>query len=139
METKILLDSCVIISAVIDIDFNHRAAIELIKNLQNFQKIYVTNYIYAEISTVISQRKGKPHLLSTKEFIEESNIQEIFIDRELHANIKAEHLKEKNKDVSFVDLLSALVCKKHGISNIMTFDKHFYKLGKRYSFKVIDK
>jgi predicted nucleic acid-binding protein len=59
------------------------------------------------------------------------------MNQKLDAETKKEFLNLTNKNISYVDLNTALIAKKYKIKTVLTFNKHFKALGKKYGFKVI--
>lgn len=116
----------------------HQRAKTLAKELlaQNTQLV-ISNYIFLEVVTVLSQRVGKFTALEVgKYFIENSSIQTIHIDEELQRYSWKIFQEVKDKNIGFVDCSIIAAMKAEGISHLLTFDiQDFQKLKKSYRFQ----
>ncbi len=108
------------------------------KFLTESDKLFITNLIFVEFATVLSMRLGKSGLEEAlgQDLLLKGGLVELFVNQELYDEVKKTYLKDVlHKDISFVDLSTALVAKKMSL-DVVSFDKHFKALGKRYGFKV---
>ena len=137
MQQKIILDSSYIISSAIGDDDNHKIAEHLTTHIHTFDEVYITNYIFAEISTVLSQRLGKSNSSIILQGFLENPHEIIWVDKDTDKKTQREFLKLKDKNISYVDLSTAIIAKQNKINAVATFDKHFKKLGEKYGFEVI--
>ena len=134
---KVLIDTSYIVSLCLPNDSRHEEACRFLIDISKC-KLYITNLIYMEYATVLSQKLSKQGFgRSVKELTINTDLEEIFIERELYARVKRAFALIREKDISFVDLSSAIVAKKYKIPTILTFDKHFLKLGKSYGLNVL--
>lgn len=137
MEFKsIILDSSVIISYFWPQDSNHENARRLFQYLDVYQNIFITNLITLEIATVLSQRIGKSKLkVVTNDFV--NSLDNLFVNEQDTGKVLSQFLEIKDKNISFIDLSTSYIAKKHKIDTVLTFDKHFKRLGKDYGFNVL--
>lgn len=137
-KNKLIVDTSFWISYLINNDINHSLSMKFIDSTIRKSEIYISNYILMEVYTVISQKMGKVYLndIVKKEIFSNSNIIEIFVNEKDNSNIYKEYLKTNIMDASFVDISILYIAKKHGLK-ILTFDKHFKKLGKEYNIEII--
>ena len=138
MENESLLfDTSYIVSFCIVNDTNHVKAKELAEYLQTFSRKYTSNMVYAETATVLSQRLGKKEANILLDIFCQSGVVELFVDQPFHEMCKVEYSTWKNKNVSFIDMTLAILSRQEKIASIVSFDRHFIELGKKYGFKVI--
>lgn len=101
--------------------------------------LVISNYIFLEIVTVLSQRRGKTVGNAVGDYLMVPPNIIIQIDEELHQQTWDIFKTLKNKDISFVDCSTIAVMKAEGISRLLTFDQdHFKKLQKVYRFGFIE-
>ena len=134
---SILLDTSFLVSLFIKDDTNYERATELLVNLASAASVNITNYIYLETVTLLSQRIGKPGLQEAIRILEDLYVQEIYIEPSTHTKVKGRYADLTKKDISFVDTSTAVVAKEYGVGAVLTFDKHFKYLGKKYGFEVL--
>lgn len=135
-KVSLFLDTSYIVSSYFVKDTNHKKATELGTIVSQAQDLYITNYIYSEIATVLSQRIGKKACQNALEKIEEQ-AKVIYLSENMFRECKLEFFKQVDKNISFVDIASSLTVKENKIEAVVSFDKHFKQLGKTYGFKVI--
>lgn len=137
MTKSIIIDSSYLISTAIKQDNNHHLAPYFHTQVYAYQSIYITNYIFAEVSTVLSQRLGKVQSGIILQRVLLDKIAMIHVNEEIDKQVRSEFLKLKDKNISYVDLSTSVIAKINKISAVATFDKHFKKLGKEYGFEVV--
>lgn len=137
-KDKLIVDTSFWISYLINNDINHFLSMKFVDSSIRKGEIFISNYILMEIYTVISQKMGKVYLndIVKKKIFSNSNVIVLFVNEKDNSNIYKEYLKINIKDASFVDLSILYIAKKHGLK-ILTFDKHFKKLGREYSVQII--
>ena len=137
-KDKLIVDTSFWISYLINNDINHFLSMKFVDSSIRKGEIFISNYILMEIYTVISQKMGKVYLndIVKKEIFSNSNVIVLFVNEKDNSNIYKEYLKINIKDASFVDLSILYIAKKHGLK-ILTFDKHFKKLGREYNVQII--
>lgn len=135
---SLLVDTSFIVSLYVTYDLNYPQALAFFRTMVESKKIVkFTNLIFLEVSTILSQKLGKSDFTEIVHHGIFSDYEEsgIFIDELLFREVTQEFLLTSNKNISFVDLSTALVAKKMSL-DVVSFDKHFKALGKRYGFKV---
>lgn len=112
-------------------DDSHAALAEKIsKNLvRQHASLVTTNYIVAETLTVVSQRSGKQRAQEFGHFVFNGTIPIVRIDDILDRQAFKLFSSLPDKNVSFVDCTSFVLCQELGIKNIFGFDKHFAQQG----------
>jgi len=134
---NILLDTSFLVSLFIKDDTNYAKATELLDTLTDAISVTITNYIYLETVTLLSQRIGKSGLREAIKVLDDLYVREIYIDLTTHTKVKSRYVDLTKKDISFVDISTAVVAKEHGVNAVLTFDRHFKYLGGRYGFEVL--
>jgi len=138
INERVVIDTSFWVSLYFLGDTNNVKASKLLEAVNAFvSKAYITDFIFGEVATVLSQKLGKRDfvrlygsesaLLSKADLFRDSG--------ELIDRAREEFLAVPDKDISFTDVHTALVAKELG-ADVMTFDGHFKKLGKRYGFRV---
>lgn len=137
MTKSIIIDSSYLISTAIKQDSNHHLAPYFHIQIYAYQSLYITNYIFAEVSTVLSQRLGKIQsgIILQRALLDKIAI--IHVSEKIDKQIRSEFLTLKDKNISYVDLSTSMIAKINKISAVATFDKHFKKLGEKYGFDVV--
>lgn len=93
-----------------------------------------TNLVLAETVSLITKRIGKHKAIEAVEKILSSRLtQMVHIDVDIQNEGWQLFKKYKDKDFDLIDAASFVVCKKRGIREILTLDRHFAQMG----FKVI--
>jgi len=136
-NASVIVDTSFFVAFICSQDSNHSKSMDFLEHLLKNYDVYISNYIYLEFATIASQRIGKEGLRNILSQFPLFGITEIFISEDLHDKIKKEFVKLVDKNISFVDLSTSYIAKKHNIENVLTFDKHFKKVGKQYGFKVL--
>lgn len=84
--------------------------------------------IIGEVLTVSSQRVGHRASLDFLQSVQESGMNIIVEENNLIKQTKSIFQNCRNKNVSWVDCYSVAIMRHLGISEILTFDRHFKKL-----------
>ena len=131
-----LLDACFIIALIDNKDFSHKRALEF--SLQNHvdYKFFITNYIYLEAATILSEKLDTKIDLSKE--LNKMGVDILFVSNDIFQQTIKQYASVRNKQVSFIDLLSCLYMKNKLIDGIVTFDAHFNSLSKEYHFKKLN-
>jgi predicted nucleic acid-binding protein len=111
-------------------DPQHQAAKEKLHGLLQVRETLLThNYVLVESAALIQSRLG---LDAAGKFMDSARAFEIdWVDKRLH-NEAARRLKASRKRrVSFVDLVSFMVMRSHGVQVAFAFDRHFEEEGFR--------
>ena len=129
IPSKIFVDTNVFYALRDKNDSTHKKAVKILDEIQEKNiSLFTSSYVIGETLTLISLRLGKRQAI---EFVEQVEVlaEEIFITRENHMSTINLFLKQKSKNISFIDCSSVVVMKENGIKYAFTFDKHFEKLG----------
>lgn len=135
---SLLVDTSFLVSLYLTYDSNHHRALALFGAIaQNKVVVKITNLIFVEVSTILSQKLGKPDFtkIMQHKIFSDSEDSRIFISEPFFKEVTREFLIVPNKNVSFVDVSTALVAKRDSL-DVVSFDKHFKGLGRKYGFKV---
>ncbi len=98
-------------------------------------EIVISNLIFIETVTVLSQQVGHGTAIAMGEYLEKDLKNPIiFIDKVLHGQSSEIFKKNKDKNISFTDCSVVAVMESEHIQKLLTFDKHFQKLRKFYDF-----
>lgn len=131
-STHVLIDADAFVALIKKNDNNHLKAREIKRLLtEENSNFYITNFVFSEIATVLSQRLN--HKASVK-FIddlenENSNINVIKINEDINKLAIKIFKNQTSKNVSFVDCLNMAVMKKYRWGTIFSFDKTYKKNG----------
>lgn len=136
---RIFADSNYFIALYRIVDSLHKKALEIARNLQKQgATLVISNFIFSEVVTVLSQRESKEaslvigDLLLTNTFIEIVHIDEILQEKTWEVFRKIEE-----KNVSFVDCSTVVLMRAENIPALLTFDtKDFKALQKVSRFRL---
>lgn len=120
----IFLDSSVVISYKIKDDINHAKAVKIIKKIMEYDRIIVSEYVFAEVVTVLSLKESLKAAVDVGKGLRKAKEVEILKLGNLFEQAW-EIFIEKGKYLSFVDCSSIAVMRNMGIKKIATFDKDF--------------
>lgn len=119
----VILDSNIWVSLLYSKDANFSKAKELVGNLRN--GIIVTEYIIAEVTTILSQRKSKELAnIFLEKILESDKIEILSSSKEFLGEAIDFYLEQGDRQLSFVDYSLLLLSKK---CQIVTFDKKLKK------------
>ena len=127
---SVFIDSDVFIAFVKKDDSQHAAARKIFDKLRNREVIFSTsNYVFAEVVAVLSQRVGREVAL---EFIKniyapESGIDIKWVTLEIEESAVDIFRKQTSKNVSFVDCVNMAMVYNHHIDAIFSFDAVYKK------------
>jgi predicted nucleic acid-binding protein len=104
-------------------------------------QLVISNFIFLEVTTVLSQKRGKSVALEAGRYLAKSSFIEIIhIDEFLHQQTWEIFQAIKYKDISFVDASTLAVLRVEGIAELLTFDiEDFKKLQKNFRFRLYSK
>lgn len=112
-------------------------AVELTQKIKRGKPIlFISNFIFLEVVTVLSQRAGRRAAMSLGEhLLEDRQLEIVHIDKRLNT-ISWEFFKEiKKKNISFVDCSTLATMNFEDIKYLLTFDqKDFSSLRKKFKF-----
>ena len=121
----IFTDASAIVSLYSSTDPNHHLAKAIMSNLKADQLI-ISNFVYAEITTIISQRVSKEKAILAGNYMKENF--KIFRLTEEIENLAWEIFKKQtSKNVSFVDCSTIALFQKGVFDKLFTFDTDFKK------------
>ncbi len=133
----IFFDSNYYIGLVNDQDSNYKKSIVLSNRLKNkFYKPVISNFVFLEVVTVVSQRVGRKTSITTGETLK-NKAKIVKINDELEQKTWELFKQIKDKDVSFVDSSTLVVLKEKKIKQLVTFDHQFEKFTKQFGFTII--
>lgn len=119
----ILTDASALISLFSKQDINHEKATKIIKNLK-IAELLISNYIFAEVTTMLSQKEGKEKAVKVGEYLK-NKYNWIRLDIETE-NLAWEIFKKQiSKNVSFVDCTTFALYQKGVFDKAFTFDSDF--------------
>ncbi|MDP3724254.1 MAG: PIN domain-containing protein [bacterium] len=118
-------------------DNQHKKAVEVKKKITKGNYILtITNLIFLEIVTVLSQRLGRQEAVGIGEkLLTDADMKIVHVNTDLH-KLSWEIFKEvSKKNMSFVDCSSIVAMDAEGIEKFLTFDNEdFAPLRKKYRF-----
>lgn len=101
--------------------------------VRNHPPLVTTNFILAELLSLVTKRIGKKKGLELGEkIISSSVVQLVYLDEKTQVEAWQLYKKYKDKDFDFIDATSFIFCRKQGIREVLTLDRHFSQMG----FKV---
>lgn len=138
MDNKIFVDANFFVALYSPQDSLHSNAEDLSKKLiTGDSQLYLSNYIFSELTTVLSQRTSKEKALIAGEFLlKDENFTILFVDHDLQELSWEIFCETKKKNTSFVDCSTVAIMKAEGINSLLTFDQEdFAPLLKKHHLK----
>lgn len=136
MAYKVFVDTSYLVSLLVDTDSNHKRAINLSKKITG--KLYISNYILQELSTVVSRMRGTQFIVEWLNKAYKSEYFEIiYATHPLDLQTIELTRIEANKNISFADYSKIIFMKEYEIDKLLAFDSHFKKLQKYHDFEII--
>lgn len=127
---KILLDSDALFALYVANDFHHESAKQILnKLLKEEAELFVTNLVLQETATVISYRLGHNQSLDFLKRLQQINLLEIFIGKNLNTKSWSIFKKQSKKGTSFIDCSNLAVTIELKINKIFSFDQFYQKTG----------
>lgn len=139
-NSDLLIDSNFVIALYNPVDNLHRKAKQISERLKSMRyKMYISEYIFLEIVTVLSQRGGREIAIQAgKDLLREKDFVFIQINEELHKITWQIFQEIKKKDISFVDCSILAAMRFFNIKKLLTFDKEdFTQLRRKYRFSFL--
>lgn len=101
-------------------------------------KLVISNFIFLEVVTVLSQRVSRSFAQQGgKNLLADKNIEIIHVNELLHQQTWSIFQEVQEKDVSFVDCSTIAVMRAENISTVLTFDQtDFKRLQRLYRFSL---
>lgn len=135
-SSPLMIDSNFFIALFNPDDSLHEKAQTTAQKIIHSQQSYaLTNYIFLEIVTVLSQKRGKARSRTIGNTLLQS-ARIIHIDEWLHQHTWSIFCNVHQKDISFVDCSTIAAMKSEGITTLLTFDAQFKKLQKHHRFSL---
>lgn len=134
---EIFADSNYFVSAFNPEDTRHGYALKISRQLDAESKsLIITNFIFAEVVTVLSQRQGRQTAMTTGEYLlTHPNIRIVHVDEYLQNDTWSIFQKSEHKNISFVDCSIIAVMMSEGVQKLLTFDTtDFKRLQTEYRF-----
>ncbi len=136
---EIFVDANFFIALFYSKDSLHKRAITISKKLKKESiQLVISNLIFAEVVTVISQRVSRDIAIHAgQEIFKNPAVRMVYIDEYLH-NLSWQIFQEiSKKDMSFVDCSILGVMRAEGIQKLLTFDREdFSPLTRHYSLEL---
>ncbi len=137
---NVFIDTSYIIALYNSQDSQHQKALRLKKEIGQNLKLTISNYIFLETVTILSQQIGKKDANDIGKLMFSSN-KFNFLHISPRIDLKSWHVFQqiKNKNISYVDCSNVILMKEEQIPKIITFDKDFEKLKKEanYNFEIL--
>ena len=123
----IFIDTGAIVARHRRSDAHHRAAVAGWKQLgRSSTRLFTTNLVLAEAVTLLARYVGVPPAAEQARILFESSELHVLRPPE-QDELEAIDVMEKYKDheISFVDCVSFVTLRQHGIKRVFGFDRHF--------------
>ena len=136
---NLFIDSNYFIALFNKKDAKYNEAIELARDLEtNHYQKFISNLVFSEVVTVISQRVDKQASIDVGEYLlSNTALKTLFIDDRLHQDSWNIFKEISSKNTSFVDCGTIAVMRAENIQELLTFDvADFKKLQKGHRFKL---
>ncbi len=135
----VCIDSNFVIAVSNPLDCLHSEAVAASKLVAN-NKHLISNLIFSEFSTVISQKMGRPSAITTGNKLLNSSLTKfVLIDHPLFISSWEIFSQLKRKNISFVDCSILAVMRRFKIKHLLSFDHaDFAPLQKEFGFKLIN-
>ena len=139
MITKVFVDTNVFVALEDQNDSTHKKAVELslLLNQNKKMKFYTSSEVIGETLTVISHKLGKEIARLFIKRYKNNKMIEIFFDENMYKDTKDLFLRNKSKNISFVDCSSVIAMRRAKINAIFSFDEDFRKLGIKLLVDVV--
>jgi predicted nucleic acid-binding protein len=140
-SNQLFVDSNYWISLFHPNDSLHQKASAIGETLkQELCSLEISNLVFLEVVTVLSQRGGKlAGITAGKFFLEDPSIRIIHVDEHLQRESWRIFQDMPSKNMSFVDCSTLAVLRAEGIRKLLTFDTTDFKnLRKTYRFSLYE-
>jgi len=139
MITKVFVDTNVFVALEDQNDSTHKKAVELssLLNQNKKMKFYTSSEVIGETLTVISHKLGKEIARLFIKRYKNNKMIEFFFDESMYKDTKDLFLRNKSKNISFVDCSSVITMRRAKINVIFSFDDDFKKLGIKLLEEVV--
>lgn len=136
-NSRVFVDSNYFVALFNPHDALHKKSLDLARALDAREsRLIISNLVFLEVVTVLSQRRGKKAALKVGEYLLSSpRVEVVHVDEELNQSTWNIFKEVTEKDVSFVDCSIIAILKAENIADILTFDtRDFHALQKRFRF-----
>lgn len=136
-NNQVFADSNFFIALFNPSDTLHAKAIAISQKLAKEKpKFYISNFVFLEIVTVLTQKVSRKAAITLGEhLIKDQQLKIIHINQRLNKLTWEIFKTLKRKNISFVDCSLLTVMRAEGIKKLLTFDKEdFTRLRKKYRF-----
>lgn len=137
-RNSVFLDTSYLCSLYNSADSNYSLAQTISQTLTNPQvQLVISNYIFLETVTVISQRTSKKFGIRIGNRLQKTpQITNIHINANLHQQTWKVFTKAEDKNLSFVDASIIATMLAEGIKHLITFDQHLATIARSHRLKV---
>ena len=138
---EIFADSNYFVSSFNPEDTKYHHALQVSAKLDSENaSLVITNFIFAEVVTVLSQRQGRQTAIQTGQYLlSHPNIRTVHVDEYLQNAAWHIFQDSNDKNISLVDSSIIATMKSEGIQKLLTFDTtDFTKLQDQYRFSFYD-
>lgn len=135
--TKIFADSNFFIALFNPSDTLHNRALLAKEKLEkDGYPVVISNFVFLESVTVLSQRMGRESAIFLgKHLVEDENFEWVYVDERLQDASWAIFKQTRKKNMGLVDCSHLAIMQAEGISRLLTFDEEdFSNLRKVYDF-----
>lgn len=139
-NNSIFIDTSFWIALFNPTDNLHQKALKIAQKLDKQNNLFfISNFIFLEVVTVLSQRVGKKTALEVGNYLlSDSRINLIHIDENLNDRTWQRFKEIKSKNASFVDASIIETMKMQRLTDLLTFDtKDFSVLAKNRNINLI--
>lgn len=138
-SSRIFVDSNYVVALFNPTDGLHKNALEIASAIEAQQRpLVISNFIFLEIVTVLSQRRGKDVAREVGQYLlGHPFVTVIHADESLQRETWEIFQNVDDKNISFVDSSIIAIMQAEDINTLLTLDTHdFKKLQKQYKFKL---
>lgn len=128
MRLPIFLDTVFVVALVNRRDQYHRQAVELSKQFESYPFL-TTDAVLLEIGNALARGYKQEAIEIIEEFLNSDEIEIIHLTSELFYQAFDLYQTYHDKEWGFIDCVSFVVMRKHGIHQALTFDRHFAQAG----------
>lgn len=137
---RIFLDSNYWVALFNSNDALYPAARALARKLDKEKSaLIISNFIFLEVVTVLSQRRGKEVAVAAGKYLFSDSIIRVHIDASLQKDTWSIFQQMKEKNISFVDCSTIALMRAERIDDLLTFDvKDFRRLKRMFRFRLYE-
>ena len=129
VSNRIFVDANFFVALFNPSDSLHKEAIRISQRLKKEKKeLAISNFIFLEVVTVVSQKMGKKAALVLGKELLKGKVEIIQIDEKLNRLSWETFKKVVNKEISFVDCGILAVIEEEEIGEVLTFDQRLKRV-----------